>query len=72
VTDEILHKIPLVRDILLGDEKGLLPIWLSVQGNAADPKIRVMSVKSIAGPVWNTIANTLRLPEKMFEKLTGK
>ncbi len=72
VTDEVISKIPLVRDILLGGEKGLLPIWLSVKGDAADPKIKVLSIKSIAAPVWNTIANTLKIPQKVFEKITGE
>src|SRR5262249_52354332 len=57
VTDEIIHKIPVVRDILLGSEKGLLPIWLSVKGNANDPDIKFLSGRSIASPVWNTISH---------------
>jgi hypothetical protein len=72
VTDEIIQKIPGVRDILLGDGRGLIPIWVEVKGKAHDPKVRVLSGKSITSPVWNTVSHILHLPGKLFNKLRGK
>ncbi len=72
VTDEIINLIPFVRKILLGDKKGLTPIWFSVKGSAADPDIRILSGKSIASPVWNIIANIFRLPSDLIQKVRGK
>jgi len=72
VTDEIIHRIPIVRDILLGDKKGLVPIWLSVKGSAANPAVEILSGKSIASPVWNTISNIFHLPGKLFREIKEK
>jgi hypothetical protein len=69
VTDEIIHLIPGVRDILLGKEKGLIPIWLKVTGKADDPDIDILQLKTIEGPFWNAARRVLRLPKKLFEKL---
>jgi uncharacterized protein involved in outer membrane biogenesis len=69
VTDEIIGLIPGVRDILLGDEKGLIPIWVKVKGRADDPDIDVLSARTIAAPVWNTLGHILRLPKTLFDKL---
>jgi hypothetical protein len=69
VTDEIIGLIPGVREILLGKEKGLIPIWVEVKGNAADPEIRILSARTIAGPVWNTLGHILRLPKTLFQEL---
>jgi uncharacterized protein involved in outer membrane biogenesis len=70
VTDEIINKIPIVREILLGDKKGLTPIWLSVKGNPSDPDVRILSGKSIMSPVWNTIENIFGLPKRLIDKIT--
>jgi len=72
VTDEIIGAIPGVRDILLGDEKSLIPIWVQVKGKAEDPQIRVLSTRSIASPVWNTVSHILHLPQKLLDKIRGK
>lgn len=48
------------------------PLWLSVKGNPADPEINVLAIKSIASPLWNTIANVFRLPKTLVQELTGK
>jgi uncharacterized protein YhdP len=69
VTDEVIGLIPGVRDILLGGEKGLIPIWLEVKGNVEDPDVSVLSARTIAAPVWNTVGHILRLPKTLFEKL---
>jgi uncharacterized protein YhdP len=69
VTDEIIGMIPGVREILLGDEKGLIPIWVRVKGRADDPDIEVLSARTIAAPVWNTLGHILRLPKTLFDKL---
>lgn len=69
VTDEIIRLIPGVRDILLGDEKGVIPIWVKVTGKAGDPDIDVLSAKTIAAPVWNTMGRILKLPKTLFKKL---
>jgi hypothetical protein len=71
-TSEIIGKIPLIGDILLGNEKGLLPIWIHVSGAISNPTIDVLSTKAITAPVWNTIANTLKLPGRLLNRLTGK
>jgi hypothetical protein len=72
VTDEIIRLIPGVNAILLGDQKGLLPIWLEVKGPAADPRVRVLPGKSIAGPVWNTLKRLLRLPQALVDKASSR
>ena len=69
VTDEIIGLIPGVRDILLGGEKGLIPIWVKVKGDADDPRIEILSARTIAAPVWNTVGHILRLPKTLFDKL---
>jgi uncharacterized protein YhdP len=69
VTDEIIGLIPGVRDILLGGEKGLIPIWLEVKGNADDPSVEVLAARTIAAPVWDTVGNILRLPKTLFRKI---
>jgi hypothetical protein len=67
VTDEIIRLIPGVRQILLGGEKGLIPIWLEVKGDADDPEMRVLAGRSIAGPVWNTLQHILGLPKQLID-----
>jgi hypothetical protein len=58
-----------VRDILLGKEKGLMPIWVEVKGRGDDPQIKVLSARTISGPVWNTFKHILRLPKTLFEEI---
>ena len=72
VTDEIIGLIPGVREIFLGKEKGMIPIWVSVKGKGDDPDIDVLSVKSIGAPFWNTAKNVLRLPKTLFEELKNR
>ncbi len=67
VTDEIIGMIPGVRDILLGKERGLIPIWVKIKGKGSDPIIEILSAKTIAAPVWNTFKHILRLPKTLFE-----
>lgn len=69
VTDEVIRLIPGVRDILLGKEKSLIPIWLKVSGKAADPDLDVQPAKSIAAPFWNTARHILRLPKRVLQEL---
>lgn len=69
LTDEIIRLLPGVRDVLLGDQGGLTPIWLEVKGSASDPKIKILTGKSIMSPVWNTLGNFFRLPGKIRDKL---
>lgn len=69
VTDEIIRLIPGVRDILLGEEKGMIPIWVKVTGKAGDPDVDVLSAKTIAAPFWNTMGHILKLPKTLFKKL---
>jgi len=71
VTDEILRLIPGVKQILLGAQMGMVPIWLSVKGDADDPQIRVLTGRSIAGPVWNTLRHIWGLPRKIVDAATG-
>lgn len=70
VTDEIIGLIPGVRDILLGGEKGLIPIWVRVRGKADDPSVEVLSARTIAAPAWNTVRHILQLPKRLFKELT--
>ena len=72
ITDEIINKIPLVNDILLGEKKGMIPVWVSVKGNIADPEVKMLSTKMIAGPAWNIIGNVFRLPKKLLQDVAGK
>jgi hypothetical protein len=69
VTDEIIHKLPIISYILLGDGKGLTPIWFSAKGAASDPDIRFLPIKTIASPFWNTAAHIFHLPEKFLKKV---
>ena len=69
VTDEIIGLIPGVREILLGKEKGMIPIWVSVKGKGDNPDVDILSVRTVAGPFWNTIKHVLRLPKTLFEEL---
>lgn len=72
VTDEIIHLLPGVRDILLGGEKGLVPIWVQVRGPASDPDVKVLSWRSVADPAWNAVKRAVTLPKTLFDKLKGK
>jgi hypothetical protein len=69
VTDEIIRLIPGVREILLGKQKGLIPIWVKVTGKADDPAVVVLPARTITGPVWNTFKHILRLPKTILKKL---
>jgi uncharacterized protein YhdP len=69
VTDEIVRLIPGVRELLLGGEKSMTPIWVKVTGKAADPDVDVLEGKTIAAPFWNTMKNALRLPKTLWKKL---
>ena len=69
VTDEIIRLIPGVGYILLGKEKGLIPVWLSIKGKADDPDVDVLPVKTITAPFWNATRRVLHLPKTLWEKL---
>ena len=71
VTDEVINKIPIVNDILLGDKKGMIPIWVSVKGNISDPEVKFLSTRTIASPAWNIIGNIFGLPKRLIQKMTG-
>jgi hypothetical protein len=70
VTDEIIHMIPIVRTILLGKEKGMMPVWLEVKGTVDDPDVRIQSFRTVTAPVWNAFRRILKLPVKILDQLT--
>ena len=72
VTDEIINKIPIVNDILLGNKKSLIPLWVSVKGNISDPEVNLLSAKTIASPAKNIIRNIFNLPQKLIKDAAGK
>lgn len=72
VTDELVRLIPGVRDVLLGGDKSMVPVWLRITGPASHPNVDVLSGKSIAAPFWNSLKRLVRMPEKLVQKLKGK
>lgn len=69
VTDELIHLIPGVRDILLGGEKGLVPIFVDVKGKSDDPDVKVISWRSVTDPAWNALNRAFHLPKKLLQQL---
>lgn len=72
VTDEIINKVPILNYILLGDNKSVVPIWVSVKGKISDPEIKILSEKTITGPARSIIDNIFRLPKQMLDKVTNQ
>jgi hypothetical protein len=72
MVDEAIEQVPLVRGILHGKDKSLLPVWLKLEGTVEDPKVKVSALKSISAPVLDTAGRIFRLPKEALDRLKGK
>lgn len=70
--DQIIHNLPLVRDIVLDGGKSLIPLWFRIEGPWADPKTRPMPLKSIEAPFLRIFKGLIDLPQDLYDKVTGK
>ena len=65
--DRTIDKIPILRNILQGREKGFLSVAYKVKGPTDDPDISVSFVNTIGGKALNILRNILVLPKELLE-----
>jgi hypothetical protein len=70
--DQIINDIPVVRDLVLGKGKSLIPLWFRLQGPWADPRIRSLPVKSLETPILRIFRGLIDLPQDVIDTIRGK
>ncbi|MDD5475376.1 MAG: AsmA-like C-terminal region-containing protein [Syntrophales bacterium] len=60
--DRIIGLVPLVNWILLGEERRLVVVAVSVKGDINDPSIRLTPLDTLSRPVTGILLRALRLP----------
>ncbi|MFH2202320.1 MAG: AsmA-like C-terminal region-containing protein [Elusimicrobiota bacterium] len=68
VLDEVIRAVPGVRKILLNNRMGLVPIWVEVRGPRQNPKVTVLSARSISDAFWRPVSDLFRLPLDLIKK----
>jgi uncharacterized protein YhdP len=67
--DEILGAVPGLKWILMGKNRSFFPIFVGIKGPLQDPKVNTQSLKSLTGPVWQTLNRIFNLPKDIVDKL---
>ena len=70
--DQVINDIPVVRDLVLGKGKSLLPLWFRLQGPWNDPKARPEPLRSLETPVIRIFRGLIDLPQELIDKVRGK
>lgn len=70
--DQVINDIPVVRDLVLGKGKSLIPLWFRLQGPWNDPKARPEPVRSLETPVLRIFHGLIDLPQELIDKIRGK
>jgi hypothetical protein len=66
--DRIINKIPILRNIIGGKEKGFFYTAYNVKGPLNDPEISLNFTESIGGKTIEILRNILVLPKEVFEQ----
>lgn len=69
VVDELIGIVPGLKTVMMGEKKSLIPVWVSVRGSLADPRVSVLPAKSIADTLWNTVSGVLKTPWKALKSV---
>ena len=70
--DKTINKIPVLRSIFRGKDRGFVYASYNVKGNIEDPDISLNYVETIGGRTIDTMKNLLTLPVELFEKNNEK
>ena len=70
--DQVINDIPVVRDLVLGKGKSLIPLWFRLQGPWSDPKARPEPVRSLETPILRIFHGLIDLPQELIDKVRGK
>jgi hypothetical protein len=66
--DRTINKIPVLRSILRGRDRGVIYASYNVKGNIEDPDVSLNYVQTIGGGTLDTLKNVLTLPAELFER----
>jgi len=70
--DRVLEQVPLVRNVMLGDDQNLIAVYLRVQGPRADPKVTLLpptTVQNVVGFASKAVVNGVR---KLGQLIPGR
>lgn len=67
--EKTIDKIPILRRILRGKERGFLSVNYTVEGRIMDPEVKIDVVKTLPGKVFDVMKNLLTIPAFPWEVL---
>ncbi|MDW8002193.1 MAG: AsmA-like C-terminal domain-containing protein [Deltaproteobacteria bacterium] len=65
--EKTLDKIPIIRNLLRGKEKGFLSVDYSVRGKISDPEVSIDLVRTVPGKIYDILKNIFTLPFEALE-----
>ena len=65
--DKILNNIPIIGKIFTGKDKSLIVSYFKVTGKIADPKVKVVPLKSLTRGVSNILEGLLGIPQQLLD-----
>jgi hypothetical protein len=69
MTEAVIAHIPFVRRFKSNEKKGVIPIWMAVQGPLHNPTIKLLPLATFDRGMWKALPPPFQVPEKILKSI---